>query len=469
MTFTVTDLKTITMIAIMAFVIRIVAGMAVGWEKLLPAPDQSSYDALAKSILAGKGFQIPDIDEQGQSNNIVQEEVKKPGYLDIVVPGHPTAFFQPLYPLIMAAAYGILGEYPGSVRLLQGFFDALACFLIGWMGIRMFGSRQGILAALIYSIYPAFVALTLVLLPISLGVFVLVLAMALTVNFQENPASWPALWMGLAWGVAALCISVILPFLLVVLLLAWWEVHRLRLGEVSKGSSMGGKSMLPANRQLIYPLIIVLGMVIILSPWAIRNAMVMGHFTVLPTKEGQALYEANNGIFSQAHLESSTSGEGMAPIYHRFAVSHLNQLKRADLIEFPQFPDDMGEFQRDEILTRQAVDFVLANPKVAADLCLLRLYSLIRIIPGSLHDMSAKLISMVSMGGILIFALLGLIIDMKYWVRTSYFYLLILYYVVIHAVTASGIPQRLPLDAILILFAAGSLIWFYESISGNAE
>ena len=50
MTFTVTNLKTITMIAIMAFVIRIVAGVAVGWDKQPPVPNQNLYDALGKNI-----------------------------------------------------------------------------------------------------------------------------------------------------------------------------------------------------------------------------------------------------------------------------------------------------------------------------------------------------------------------------------------------------------------------------------
>ena len=452
------------MIAIMALVIRIVAGVAVGWNRLLPAADQPLYDAFAKNILAGKGFQVPDIYEQGQKKGVIQEDVKKLGYFGVVMPNRPTAFFPPLYPLMMAAAYGILGAHPGSVRLFQSFLDALACFLIGWMGVRMFGSRQGILAAMIYAIYPAFIALTLVLWTISLGVFTLVLAMAMTVNFQKNPTGWSALWMGMAWGLATLSRSAMLPFLLVILLLAWLDIRRFRRGDFSETEE---KSKLIPHSQWTYPLIMVAGMMILMIPWGVRNSVVMGHFTISPTKGGRNLYEANNGIFSKPYLNYSASGDGMERIYHRFAESHLNDLRRKELIEFPQFPEDMGEFQRDRILTRQVTDFLLANPKVALELCFLRFYSLIRITPGFLPHLMGKLIGMVSMGGVLIFGFLGLIIRAKQWIRYSYFYLLILYYVAIHTVTAAGIPHRLPLDAILILFAGTAVEWFYDRISGH--
>ena len=456
-----TDLKPIVLIAVAALVIRIAVGLAIGWDRLLPAADQPLYDAFARNILAGKGFQIPDIFDKDAKRGVVQEDVKKLGYFGVVIPNRPTAFFPPAYPVMLAAAYGAFGPHPGSARLFQSFFDALACFLVGWMGVRLFGQRQGVLAALIYAVYPAFIGLTTVLWTIGLGVFTLVLAMALTVHFQQSPSGWSALWMGMAWGLNELSRSATLPLMILILILAWWQTRRaLRTSDPAVPSN---RKLRPSH-QWKYPVIIAAGIVVVAMPWAIRNAVVMGHLTTTPTKGGRNLWEANNCIFSKPYLNYSASADGMTGIYHRYAVSRLDKLNRTDLIEFPDFPLEMDEFQRDRALTRQVIDFLSANPKVGVELAALRFYSLIRIVPGFLPTWVGKLAGMLSMGLVLIVGLLGLIINARRWIYYSYFYLLVLYYVAVHTVAAAGIPHRLPLDAILILFASSALYWLPDRL-----
>jgi len=466
MTVPSTTMKLLLGIAVLALLIRVVAGLAVGWDRLKPAADQPLYDAFGKNIIAGKGFQLPDLPRKDPKGNPVDIDFSSTGYFGVVIPNHPTAFFEPVYPVMMAAGYGVFGEHPGAARLFQSLFDAIGCFLIGWMGVKLFGNWQGVLAGLIYALYPAFIGLTTVLWTIGMGVFTLVLALSLTVNFQQKPTGWAALWMGMAWGLAVLTRTALLPFFVVVLVLCWWDLHkewRDTLRHVLNPSQNPSNHVFAVGSWK-YPALMIAGILILLLPWGIRNAVVMGHFTVTPTKGGRNLWEANNCVFSEPYRKYSATADGMARIYHKYAESRRSGLQRTDLIEYPNFSVETGEFERDKILKHQVTEFLIANPKVAVELCFLRLYSLFRIQPTGFSKGFLSLIGLFSMGSVLFMGLLGLIVNGKQWSRYRIFYLLVLYYIAVHAVTAAGIPHRLPLDAVLILFAASALCWIYEQL-----
>jgi len=448
-----TTMKLLLGIAILALLIRIVAGLAVGWDRLMLAADQPLYDAFGKNIIAGKGFQLPDLPRKDPKGNPVDIDFRSTGYFGVVIANHPTAFFEPVYPVMMAVSYGVFGEHPGAARLFQSLFDAIGCFLIGWMGVKLFGTWQGILAGLMYALYPAFIGLTAVLWTIGMGVFTMVLALALTVNFQQKPTGWAALWMGLGWGLAVLTRTALLPFFVVVLVLCWWDLRKAQNIPIPIKSGASWK----------YPALMIIGILVLLLPWGIRNAIVMGHFTVTPTKGGRNLWEANNCVFSEPYRKYSATADGMARIYHKYAESRRDGLQRTDLIEYPIFSIETGEFERDKILKHQVTEFLIANPKVAIELCFLRLYSLFRIQPTGFSKGFLALVGLFSMGFVLFMGLFGLIVNGKQWSRYRIFYLLVLYYIAVHTVTVAGIPHRLPLDAVLILFAASALAGFMKN------
>jgi hypothetical protein len=170
-------------------------------------------------------------------------------------------------------------------------------------------------------------------------------------------------------------------------------------------------------------------------------------------------------LFSKPYINYSATAGGMASVYHKYVQSRIDGIDRPDLIEFPDFPREMDEFQRDRILKKQVADFLKANPKVAVELCFLRLYSLIRITPAMFSHIAAKLAGILSMGLALVGAVVGLIIHRKRFNQLMVFYLLILYYVSIHTVTAAGIPHRLPLDALLIVLSSSAIVWTWQHAS----
>src|SRR5205823_241062 len=62
-------------------------------------------------------------------------------------------FYQaPLYPYFLACVYRVLGDSPGTVRVVQALMGGLACALLAWTGTRLWG-RHGAAAGAILAIY----------------------------------------------------------------------------------------------------------------------------------------------------------------------------------------------------------------------------------------------------------------------------------------------------------------------------
>src|SRR5215813_9781143 len=62
-------------------------------------------------------------------------------------------FYQaPLYPYFLACIYRVLGDSPGTVRIVQALMGGVACGLLAWTGARLWG-RRGVLAGVLLAIY----------------------------------------------------------------------------------------------------------------------------------------------------------------------------------------------------------------------------------------------------------------------------------------------------------------------------
>ncbi|MBU1650819.1 hypothetical protein KKA00_01250, partial [bacterium] len=175
----------------------------------------------------------------------------------------------------------------------------------------------------------------------------------------------------------------------------------------------------------------------------------------LPTKGGRNLWEYNNQVFTQEKMTGKTIG--VAKMYQDFAIKNYPDLKRKDLIEFPVFIDET-EIERDKIMKQRVTDFIKANPVVYIKLCFFRIYQLFRVIPRHLGGPLATLAALGTWGWILPASLLGLLMSFKYWRRRAVIYAILFYTVGTHALTAAGIPHRVPTDPYFILLAAYFLV-----------
>jgi 4-amino-4-deoxy-L-arabinose transferase-like glycosyltransferase len=247
-------------IVLVALALRLVFTALPNFENLMDADHIHGWEQgnVAEALVAGHGFGSP---------------------LDST---QPSAMMTPVYPLIVAAFFRLLGIHTAqSIFAIHAFdclINALACVPIFLMARRSFGERSGWWAAWVWAFFPygiyfsAAWAWSTHLLLLCLC-WLLVLAQRL----EQSPRL--ALWagFGLLAGFAGLTepsVLLVIPFLLA---LACWRLFR------------------DGERWFVPGCVACLTMAAALSPWMIRNALVFHRFVPMRDSMGLELWMGNNG------------------------------------------------------------------------------------------------------------------------------------------------------------------------------
>ncbi len=85
----------------------------------------------------------------------------------------------PLYPLVMAASYGVFGDGLTPFRVIQAIFGAGTCVCTWVLGRRLFGIRAGLLALFGAAVFPIHVVLPGIEYPVVIGTFLIWWVLAL--------------------------------------------------------------------------------------------------------------------------------------------------------------------------------------------------------------------------------------------------------------------------------------------------
>ena len=122
----------LAVILFVSVVLRLAAALYMG-DRVVPLPgtyDQVTYDALAQSLLAGRGYSFTR------------------DWWPATPANAPTAHWSFLYPLYLAAVYGLFGHHPLIARLIQAIVSGILLpLLVFRIGRRIFGARVGLTAA----------------------------------------------------------------------------------------------------------------------------------------------------------------------------------------------------------------------------------------------------------------------------------------------------------------------------------
>jgi len=215
-----------------------------------PTSDFGCYDHLAWSMVQGKGYQFP------------------PQF------SAPTAFWPPGYPLFLAIVYKVAGHSYRVAYLLNAVLGALSCYLILLLGRQLLSDKIAWLGAYALAFYPNHIVLSGLLASENLFCPLLLAALVLIWSWPLKRANREALIAGLLLGCAALTRLVGL----VVLLPAMWAwKNSLGAGSFRQAARGGG--------------FVVLGCMISLVPWVLRNEIVFGEFPIVSTSSWFNLYE----------------------------------------------------------------------------------------------------------------------------------------------------------------------------------
>lgn len=402
-----------------AIVLRVGAALYLGdslmGDQQERAFDQVSYNALAQSLLAGRGYSF--------------EQDWYPGFTKA---GAQTAHWSFLYPLYLVGVYTVSGYHPLAARLVQALVcGVLSLWLIYRLGRRLAGEQVGLVAAGLGAVYAYFVYYDAALMTeafFTLGVlasFELSFALLGIDKTKEDPAPTQGLggWLllGVVFDVTALLRQTLLLWLPVWLAWVYWA---------------GGAFNRQSRRIRWYgPLVSMAVMMAFILPWTVRNYAIYGAFLPLNSNAGYAFYSAN----------------------------HPNHGTQFDQDYAAPLPEDLinrglDEAQWNTALTRRGLEFILTDPQRYLMLSLDRVPIFFNAWFSPESSLASNLMRVLSFGLYLPFFLYGLVLSFRDAKRFVSIYLFALVYSTMHIFIWASVRYRLPIDALLMPLAAMALL-----------
>jgi 4-amino-4-deoxy-L-arabinose transferase-like glycosyltransferase len=178
----------------------------------------------------------------------------------------------------MAIVFRLFGESDTAIQLLQITGDAIACVFIFLIAADLLGARIGLIAGLLAALSPQFTWNSILLLPDSLSVLPLLLAIYLLVRAREHRGLLLPFLAGLLIGTSCLLrpnnllLAPLISLLIATGLLAVQKHEQKR-------------------RQLFAAAALLAGAILVVAPITIRNALVFDHFIPISLGAGQTLLE----------------------------------------------------------------------------------------------------------------------------------------------------------------------------------
>jgi hypothetical protein len=302
----------IGIVVLVALLLRL--GAVAATQGFVPGTDAADYDRQAVSVAAGHGYPPTAIAGGGGAS----------------------AFRPPGYTYALAGVYAVVGTDSESTRWTAGramgaVAGAATVGLIGLLALALWGAAPAVVAAGLAAVYPPFL-----LMESSLTSEVLFLALVLAsllaiVHHRHSRRLRWAIAAGALAGLAALTRSNGVLLLIPIVLAAWTA------GQTRSRCAVAAVAALAAA-------------IVLVAPWATRNALELNAFVPISTQAGYGLA----GAYNDAAREDPVHPTAWRP-------PATDPSYRA-IIEDP----GLGEAQVDRRLRAEASDFILDHPGYVA-------------------------------------------------------------------------------------------------------
>lgn len=285
--------------------------------------DTDAYLAIAQNLLNGNGY--------------------------CSVPGQPTAFRPPLYPLLVAACLSVGG--PILIGAVQTLFGAVTV----WLTYRLarccqFSHRTGLLAAGLVAVDPLLIMYTAEVMTETL--FTFLVTSLLAVSLWRAQRAWKGVVVGVLFGITALCRPSIWAF--GALAVVGWLASVVLDGRSAAG---GEGSIIRHDRwyRLKTGAACAVSVAVTVSPWVLRNALQFDSPILMTTHGGYTLRLGNNSTFYREVVQgrSGTVWDG--------ASLRAWQAEQEQLLAGMGISSD-DEIARDAAFRRLAQEWMVANP-----------------------------------------------------------------------------------------------------------
>ena len=420
-------------------VLRMAAAFYLG-NSVAPLPgifDQVSYHTLAGRVLEGHGFTFGT------------------GWWPATAANEPTAHWSFLYVLWLAGIYGVGGTYPIVARLTQAVaIGVLQPLLIYRVATKVFGARVGLVSASVVACYAYFVYYAAALLTESFYIVAILWSLdrALELASARNapPHRRRLVWiqLGVALAAAVLLRQVVLAVVPVILLWAWWNADA---GGTSLQAAVAGRRQAVAGA--VAAALIVAAAIL---PWTVRNYVAFHRFVLLNTNAGFAFFWGNHPIH----------GTRFVPILPDGAYTRL----------IPEDLMGLDEAAMERALMRRAVAFVADDPARFVVLSASRITEYMKFWPSRDSGRASNYARVLSFGVCLPFMAGGIVLALSRRPdrgshafpeqRAAEWLLLGVagVYTAVHLLSWTLVRYRLPVDAVLMPFAALAILRLRDQV-----
>ena len=421
--------KPLLAILTLSVVLRLAAAFALGNEVIsLPGTaDQISYHNLALRVLNGYGFTFDR------------------AWWPATAAGEPTAHWSFLYTFYLVGIYAIFGTQPLVARIVQailvGLLQPYLAYRLAEQLIPTAGSSDAAPDGLIWRLFPLFTAgvtaiygyfiyysatlMTESFFIVSL-MATLLLTMRLARRLNERHTWRLAIAIGITLSLAVLLrqlFLLFLPFLFGWLLLA----QRPRAWVRALAACTLASTVLLAA----------------ILPFTAYNYARFDRLVLLNTNAGYVLFWSNHPIHGTSFIPTNEMGD----TYQQLIPDDLRALDEAAL---------------DQALLQKGIEYILADPLRYVQLSLSRIPAYFKFWPEATSSNLSNLSRLASFVLFLPFMLfgIGLMVNrqrLRLASPLSLLFIFMLVYTAIHVLTWTLIRYRLPVDAILLIFAGLAL------------
>ncbi|MFH0859831.1 MAG: glycosyltransferase family 39 protein [Candidatus Altiarchaeota archaeon] len=365
----------VALLLLLCLVVRL-AYIILAGDEIFP-PDGLLYDELARNVLEGKGFTY-----QGFK-----------------------AFRAPGYPLFLALLY-VFSSSLFFVRVAGVLMSTFTAYLVYLTAKEAFhNERVSQLSLLFFSLYPYSIYYTAA---VSTETLYSLLFMALMYQLLRMSDTREYMLAGVIAAVAIL----VKPYTLAFMVPAWlW-------------------TLMSKKKPLKCIAFSAVAMILILSPWIVRNYLIFDKLVFISTNGGVNLWMGNS-----PSSEEAVVGEYLHE--HRRGIAN------------------MSEPELDSYYRAKAISFIRENPRFTLERCVSKLFRTWRVYPEG--SMTEKLVSLLTFGLSMPFAAYAALSSRKEWKHV------LLFVIAFATIPLSGVlfvplvRYRNPIDPLVLILAAQGL------------
>ena len=446
------------LLLVFALLIRLAAGWA--WQSQLDGRfgmgDSESYWVLGQNIAEGKPYQY------GSE--------------------HARVFRTPGYPLLLAPILWLVGDNQAAVFLARAeaaFLGVLAVVGVWWLTRLLFDDGAALVAAALATFYPGAIALSALILSEAPFCPLMLLQLGLWTIAYRSRSIGQATFFSFCGGLTAGAATLIRPsWLLFTPLAAVMEIAlgfmpTKRLAAAGTAARQGAKADVPSaakqqcgirfpaldprheqtfSRHLAITFCMILGLVVAMFPWWIRNAAVTGRFVPTTLQVGASLYDGLN--------PEATGASDMDFVAGFISQEHDDTADRSR----PEavVPHDSFEVCLDRRMRSEAIAWAWANPGRAVELAGIKFLRVWNLWPNEprLSGWPVRFVVLFTYTPLLFFAIIGAWRTRNRGWPYILCWLPAVYFTLLHMVFVSSIRYRIPaMLALLVLASAGIMDW----------